>query len=812
MPSKLDQQVAGPTDLVEPRTDVTRLYTPITKWQTRILRLHAGTEGTPLQADLLIAGLIHDEGIVLDWTNESVSYEAISYSWGSDKATELIIVNGLDCNINPSLASALRRFRYHTTTRYLWADQLCVHQTDDAEKSAQVRNMFTIYRKAERVLVWLGEEDEGTAKALALYMRSEAIHTKEEKEKGYVTPVALKNAEMQNALATICLAPWPRRVWVQQEVFAAHRLTVHHGRIGFTLEQYKNMLWSLRATPIGSRQAELDRHWSSLKDLTMSDEHMIVLNMAKVVSTTWVTSKKSPFAVEEADTFSHHESDSAYISTLLETILSRSRNLEASDTRDYIYALLNLTHHPIATNKLTRNAIDIDYSRSVERVYEDVTRSILNRDQSLRILKYSSRHRASRVGLELPSWVVDWPSLHREATFWIPDGELSKMARQEHNEQGTIELCGFRLGRVASIVRQSKTLNGYGRIVTSLGLFSHVSFPGSLPDFSFLSVLAANDIQNQMRIFEPQGNAPRDQNEVAATEALTNIINRTLWSEEVILIDDEQLDVLGLPLTNKRPLDPERSEDISLVLDGAEVGDLIVQVDGWLHPVVLRENAMEDTFDFVCLAEFSPADPGPPPRVRIPVIRVKRGKNVSKMRRAFQKHMKATQRHAMERFDLTAKDLKTMHVPGVVSLVLLASAPLASAQRWTWAKYRVDMDNFADYRCQHALSKKHERHYRLESSKGCKTFSESINSFVLRFVQRQQDDKPEDWLCDFSFYEERECSGRSRTLNATSWLGGCVDMADEPDPFPMQSFKIECSGGNHWDDGSPHFPWEVEDS
>ncbi|KAK3619986.1 hypothetical protein LTR56_023686 [Elasticomyces elasticus] len=157
------------------------------------------------------------------------------------------------------------------------------------------------------------------------------------------------------------------------------------------------------------------------------------------------------------------------------------------------------------------------------------------------------------------------------------------------------------------------------------------------------------------------------------------------------------------------------------------------------------------------------------------------------------------------------KQEETMHLLGAFPLVLLASTPLASAQRWTWAKYRVDMDNYADYDYKVALSKKHEHHYRLESSKGCKTFSEPINSYHLHFVQRRQDDKPDDWLCDLQVFAEPKCSGYSHTLNATSWLGACVHMEGEPDAFPMQSFKIECAGGNHWDDGSPHFPWEVED-
>ncbi|KAK4892113.1 hypothetical protein LTR27_009297 [Elasticomyces elasticus] len=119
------------------------------------------------------------------------------------------------------------------------------------------------------------------------------------------------------------------------------------------------------------------------------------------------------------------------------------------------------------------------------------------------------------------------------------------------------------------------------------------------------------------------------------------------------------------------------------------------------------------------------------------------------------------------------------------------------------------MDNYADYNCKDALSKKHENHYRLESGKGCKTFSEPIKSYHLHFVQRRFDDKPDDWLCDLEVFAEPKCSGYKHTLNATSWLGACVHMEGEPDAFRMQSFRIEFSGGNGWDDGSAMGPWEA---
>jgi hypothetical protein len=44
----------------------------------------------------------------------------------------------------------------------LWADTICINQTDDQEKSLQVPLIAKIYGQAEEVLIWLGDEAEGS--------------------------------------------------------------------------------------------------------------------------------------------------------------------------------------------------------------------------------------------------------------------------------------------------------------------------------------------------------------------------------------------------------------------------------------------------------------------------------------------------------------------------------------------------------------------------------------------------------------------------------------------------------------------------
>ncbi|KAK4182814.1 heterokaryon incompatibility protein-domain-containing protein [Podospora australis] len=91
-------------------------------------------------------------------------YDALSYCWSSaededESADEFvvegdgiwIIINGQRCKIGHSLAGApLRYLRWKGKSEYIWADGICINQSDDVEKSAQVSIMDQIYRRASR--------------------------------------------------------------------------------------------------------------------------------------------------------------------------------------------------------------------------------------------------------------------------------------------------------------------------------------------------------------------------------------------------------------------------------------------------------------------------------------------------------------------------------------------------------------------------------------------------------------------------------------------------------------------------------------
>lgn len=100
-------------------------------------------------------------------------YECLSYVWGDVKDKPLIEVDGAELAITKNLHGALQRLRDPALDRVLWVDAVCINQDDIAERAQQVQIMAMIYAYASRVVVWLGEEVEGSSEAMEV-LREEA--------------------------------------------------------------------------------------------------------------------------------------------------------------------------------------------------------------------------------------------------------------------------------------------------------------------------------------------------------------------------------------------------------------------------------------------------------------------------------------------------------------------------------------------------------------------------------------------------------------------------------------------------------------
>jgi hypothetical protein len=96
------------------------------------------------------------------------SYMALSYAWGLPIMRE-IFVNKQSFQATENLEAALRALRCNATLtkRYkFWIDAICINQNDISERNRQVKRMQEIYSKANDVIVWLGNEADGSDKAM----------------------------------------------------------------------------------------------------------------------------------------------------------------------------------------------------------------------------------------------------------------------------------------------------------------------------------------------------------------------------------------------------------------------------------------------------------------------------------------------------------------------------------------------------------------------------------------------------------------------------------------------------------------------
>ncbi|KAF2491477.1 hypothetical protein BU16DRAFT_468164, partial [Lophium mytilinum] len=120
---------------------------PLNKPTIRVLYLKPGHESDEIQAHLRLLDID---------TDLSPQYESLSYVWGDPAFTKRVIINEHFIEIRKNLYGALRHIRSKTETLIIWADAICINQSDMDEKSHQVALMAEIYRRCSKVYIWLG--------------------------------------------------------------------------------------------------------------------------------------------------------------------------------------------------------------------------------------------------------------------------------------------------------------------------------------------------------------------------------------------------------------------------------------------------------------------------------------------------------------------------------------------------------------------------------------------------------------------------------------------------------------------------------
>jgi hypothetical protein len=302
------------------------------------------------------------------------SYEALSYVWGTESASQKVSLNNIPVEITLNLDCALRHLRHEVKTRTLWIDALSTNQDDTQERSHQVQIMGKIYSAAQSVIIWL-DPVKSTNLHLKALLGAMQFHFSNES----ATPTTLFDYAcsvislieantsanpkdcLLDALQWIVERPWFGRVWVVQELALARTARVHIGPYSFPWQPFERFM------------AWLPHH-------------------------NFDPRARAEFA-EAAARVVKFEREAHFSSQLCRTV-----HLSATDPRDKVFSILGIS-------RFSSKPIMPDYTKSAQRVFSEAASAVLSM-KKLDIYFHAPLH-PLRDGLtseplpRLPSWVPD---------------------------------------------------------------------------------------------------------------------------------------------------------------------------------------------------------------------------------------------------------------------------------------------------------------------------------------------------------------------------------------------------------------------
>ncbi len=110
-------------------------YKPLKTRQICLIEVYNGFPGghDPPSIDLITTSL-----------DSSRPYMALSYTWGDSKTKKSILCSGERLDITSNLYDALRHCRKEDSVSYIWADAICIDQSNENEQNNQIPLMGDI--------------------------------------------------------------------------------------------------------------------------------------------------------------------------------------------------------------------------------------------------------------------------------------------------------------------------------------------------------------------------------------------------------------------------------------------------------------------------------------------------------------------------------------------------------------------------------------------------------------------------------------------------------------------------------------------
>ncbi|RBR09496.1 hypothetical protein FVER53590_29277 [Fusarium verticillioides] len=319
------------------------------------------------------------------------TYEALSYAWEDQDKPHEVIVDGKYLSITASLNDALFHLRKPDEDRVLWIDALCINQNNIKERGHQVNRMGEIYRKAEKVVIWLGYTSGSAVRfqsAVSMFGRNLPSNAFREwsrddnrwKDQWKLIEAHLGSSghdDLVEGLQSLMRKPWFSRVWILQEVANAKRVTVV-----YNIGEVPGKIFSLLP------------HAMSVK---VSEQSQAVLDIM-------------PHRLRRSQDRN------------LCDLLSKFRGCKATDPRDKIYALLGMASDE------ENIGMRADYSKEEKAVVREFCSYLLGQDWTVSLPAQAIEELQSKL-----------PSLSKELLLQkLKQGESADSLKQFLGRQGLI--------------------------------------------------------------------------------------------------------------------------------------------------------------------------------------------------------------------------------------------------------------------------------------------------------------------------------------------------------------------------------------
>lgn len=485
-------------------------------------------------------------------------YEALSYTWGDAAGKVSIKLDGHPFEVTRNLSGALRRLRSKKGYRYLWVDAICINQADFQERNSQVGKMGLIYRKAEQVLIWLGEEADGSGEAMQLLERIADVDTPD--EWAWASLENPSDLPKWQAVARLFDRPYWRRVWVRQEIALAVSIVVLCGK------------------HMGSWQR-------FIVSAGLLEEGIVFDNIAMGVS----RYQSGIYAVIGMDYLRDKISREGAVD--LEDLFFHLRVCECTDKKDYVYGALGMCAPDVG--------IPIDYNLDKRAVFTSAAVAMINNTNSLDLL--SGCQDPDRIS-GLPTWVpdleADWKAVKfrsREDSHLLDHASRDRqpvysfITRDDGSMslkvQGVVvdtisDICGkLHIDDPSQGALLTDTLGEWRRLAVKVLSSSDPPLSDLEMRTSFWKTLIANE--------DPQGKAT----DKTVTEALQHVTERSLDSIPPIELEhgETHFSVRLRIACAARRFFATKNGYIGLAPGEAKQGDLVVVLFGASLPFIIRQ-------------------------------------------------------------------------------------------------------------------------------------------------------------------------------------------------------------------------------